>query len=471
MKSKHLLLCIAVVVCLAGPLRAQDEEDLWPLTKLVLQPAPAPRQALKYRLLPNAIDRKSGNAAVIYNRSCLSLAQLTTWREHEEWIDLPIEELPLDEAEKVLRRDRLILDQVALAATRDHCDWEILVDEQDPIAMLSPEITAMRGLTRLVVFQFRVQIAAGRLDEAIRTLQIGYAMGRHTAEAPTLVHGLVGIAICQIMSNEVELLIQQPEAPNMYWALTALPRPLVDMRQGIESEMNLLYQIFPELREVDDNRHGKAYWQNFSYRLAERLTGLAYIGRFDETWKSQLAMTALAIRGYPIARQSLIDRGRPVAEVEAMPVPQVVAIYTLDTYNELRDEQFKWLMVPYHETHGRMDKADQRLREGMQREIFPLASLFLPGNTVKSAVARNQRTIAMLRTIEAIRMFVADHNGRLPESLDDIQAVPIPLDPMTGKPFLYEKNGQTVVLKTPPPQEGWENSYARHFEIRFQKIP
>ena len=155
-----------------------------------------------------------------------------------------------------------------------------------------------------------------------------------------------------------------------------------------------------------------------------------------------------------------------------MPIPQVVAIYTLDTYNDLRDDQFKWLMVPYHEAREHARNSEQRLRDAREREIIPLASMLLPAlRAVNHAVARNGRSIALLRTIEAIRMDVAENGGRLPESLDAIRCVPVPLDPLTGEPFVYEKSGDMIVLKTPPPREGRDKNSARCFAIRFEKTP
>jgi len=53
--------------------------------------------------------------------------------------------------------------------------------------------------------------------------------------------------------------------------------------------------------------------------------------------------------------------------------------------------------------------------------------------------ARLDRNIALLRTVEAIRMFAADHSGQLPGSLTEITALPIPADPMTGKDFIYRR--------------------------------
>jgi hypothetical protein len=62
------------------------------------------------------------------------------------------------------------------------------------------------------------------------------------------------------------------------------------------------------------------------------------------------------------------------------------------------------------------------------------------------AEVRLDRKVAALRAVEALRLHVAAHDGRLPESLDQIKAVPVPADPMTGKPFEYRLDGESAVL-------------------------
>ena len=46
---------------------------------------------------------------------------------------------------------------------------------------------------------------------------------------------------------------------------------------------------------------------------------------------------------------------------------------------------------------------------------------------------RFERDIAMLRCLEAIRMYAAEHGGKLPRSLEDISSVPVPIDPLHGR--------------------------------------
>ncbi len=67
----------------------------------------------------------------------------------------------------------------------------------------------------------------------------------------------------------------------------------------------------------------------------------------------------------------------------------------------------------------------------------------------QSAVARNDREIAVLRTIEALRMYAAANEGRLPEKLSDL-TVPVPIDAVTGKPFEYQLRDDTAVIEGPP---------------------
>ena len=61
-------------------------------------------------------------------------------------------------------------------------------------------------------------------------------------------------------------------------------------------------------------------------------------------------------------------------------------------------------------------------------------------------VAEVDRRVAALRTVEAVRLHAASHEGRMPASLDAVDVVPVPLDPMTEKPFQYESDGHTATI-------------------------
>jgi hypothetical protein len=444
-----------------------DANDI-PVVKLKLPPAAEPRPALRHRLLPHFLDRRPGNAALMYNKVSLQLEERDTSELQEKlakWLDLPLNELPQDEAERELEAFETVLEAVNLATRREHCDWQLPLRETNPIALQLPELSKCREMGRILALQARLQIARGEFEGALHTLQTGFALGTHVAEGPTLVNALVGMAICRMMSDQVREFIQQPNSPNLYWALTGLPRPLIDLRKAAEVEMNFLYLMFPELQDVGDESRSVAYWRGFVDRILKE-TNKEY-GLKSPKLGFRPMFAALAIKGYPQARRALIREGRSPEEVDVMPVAEVIFRYSLQTYDELRDETFKGFSLPYSEAAAVMKRAEHYFEtEGRKREILPVASLLLPAvGAAKFVEARTDRDIALLRTIEALRMHVAGSEGKLPAALSEVTEVPVPLDPVTGKLFIYRLDGNRAELQAPAPPERPQTQYAKHFEI------
>ncbi len=54
------------------------------------------------------------------------------------------------------------------------------------------------------------------------------------------------------MLGRCEELIAQPGAPNLYWALSSLPSPVIDFRHEIDNERKLCENMIPELAEAAD---------------------------------------------------------------------------------------------------------------------------------------------------------------------------------------------------------------------------
>ena len=279
MKCTHVLSLItaAWLCCLPSLAAAQfiqavggapgksPAEEKVPTSNLVLQPAGEPREALKYRLLPPLLDRTPGNAAIPYGKLVLLVSEPNRAKKLEkaaDWLDLPLDKLPREEVRQTLVSFKNVVDDLDAAARRDHCDWELPFRQDNNWTMLLPELQPLRSLGRLVALKARLEIADRKFDEAIHTLQTGFALARHVGQGGTLIHGLVGIAIGQLMSARVQELVQQPGVPNLYWALTALPQPLIDLRPAVETEMNWIYLWLPALREIKGAKHDPAFWQH-----------------------------------------------------------------------------------------------------------------------------------------------------------------------------------------------------------------
>src|SRR5205807_1573600 len=57
-----------------------------------------------------------------------------------------------------------------------------------------------------------------------------------------------------IFADAILDFIEHPGAPNLYWALTALPRPLISVRKGDDFERGMMVWQFPDLADLDRAR-------------------------------------------------------------------------------------------------------------------------------------------------------------------------------------------------------------------------
>ncbi len=457
-----------------SPGAADDQTTM----QIVLYPAAEARPALKYQLLPPLPDRRPGNAAVWWNRIPAErngffnrlYADGGPWFQAEKWMEIPIGD-PREKAarEKLLANDigmfgpGGIFTDIERAARFESCDWEQPIHEGNYIAILLPEIQEARSYARLLSAKAHLEIAEGKYDEAVRTLQSGYAQARHVAQSQTLVSGLVGVTIESIMSWQVQQFVQQPDAPNLYWALSTLPRPLVDMRPGGEAESNMLYLQFPELRDLDKKKLSPDEWRELLIKVVGNVLQFSDNRTYPITRDPTTLVAITAIQGYPRAKQYLIENGRTVAEVEAMPVAQVILLYTVQVYNELSDEQFKWFFLPAAEGRRGQELAERQMAATVRaKEIIPVASLLLPASAAaKEAETRCEWAMAILRVFEAMRLHAAAHDGQWPDRLSDVTEVPIPKNPYDGGSFIYHREGNKAVLTA----ETGPNNWYRRYEI------
>ena len=445
-----LLSLLLATLCLLPPARADDGKKK--PKKLVLYPQPAPRPALKYQLLPSVRERKPGNAAVFYGKikaeqNCF-FGDEKLQDKLDSYLNVPLEELR--DAKEI---DRIPLRQLERGTLCEYCDFQIPIRE-DGFETLLPELQESRQYARYLYLIARKQIVQGKFDEAAETLKCGYAFGRHVGDNYTLVGGLIGNAIIGIMSDALEEFIQQPGAPNLYWALTYLPKPLIDLRQNMDGEIIALDATFPELLNVDEPIIDPGYWRHKYWETAKSLDKWS-----DSNTRDVPTMQFVrALRAYQIAKRALIERGMTVDVIEAMPVGQAILMATSRVFKEMQDESLRCYFLPYWEAEPLLDRAEKNLFRMKEQwaEPLPVGSGLLPATrAARTAFARLEQRIVFLRVIEALRLHGAANGGSLPKQLTDITVVPIPVDPVTGKPFSYELHGDTALLEaTPPPYSG-----------------
>lgn len=491
MKTVLSLICGGMLLVSVARLPAQDaappdDPNAPEAIALTVAAATEPRPALKYRLLPAPNERTPGNAAPYYYRAILHMNNIPKehWKLYEEksnvWLSSDLNSYPKEEVTKWLPSGAW-LSQLETAAYREHCDWDYRIQDlrgMETIGFLLQEIQDCRQLARLIQLKAHHEIMDGRPEDAFRTLRLGYQLARDVAQQPLLINALVGIAIAQMMNNELLVLTEHSEA-NYYWALASLPRPLIDLRPALQFEMNMPNQLFPFLKDAETAERTPEEWRRLMVEFIQAIPQMAS-GQSDVPtgWQGELFAVAVVAKLYPIAKDELIAGGMNSAEVEAMPVGQVVAIQTARSVEYAYHEVFKTSLLPYDEATRRMPKVMERLRtEGYLppetlsgRAGLPIAAILLPAvSNVLHAEVRMGRNRAALEAIEAIRMH-AGATGSLPKSLADVSIVPVPANPATGEPFAYALDSATgtATLEIPTMTGQQPRHDAKRYSIRLK---
>jgi hypothetical protein len=487
--------CLIIAACFALPAWAdvtyenvQDGDDEIRVARMTVSPAAEPVPALRHRLVARDIDLQAGNAAPYYYRALLDSTR-TMDRVRKEFGDefdtwyfgggdvIPIGNLPLDKVRKAVEMSNSpIRDYLRDAMLHRDCDWALDIESlrgPNVIAVLLPEFQESRELGRILSLQSRLATAEQRYEDAIEAIRMNYRLGRDVATGPLLVCGLIGIAIDGIANLTATELIAAPDSPNMYWALTELPQPAIDLRPATRFEMDFGPRMFPFIHHAETTDRSPQEWNRL---YAHAFRDLAKVGEGGISWRNDTAVAigaiGTAIVGYSHAKAQLIAQGMDSGRVEKMAVGQVMAIYTERMCQQFADDFQKLWYVPFSDMRKYDDELGARLRDagpfggGQHREVLPIAAQLLPAmQWARTAQVRLEREVAALRIIEALRMYAAEHGGGLPKTLDEITAVPVPPNPATGKPFAYRLDGQTAVLELP--NSDGLHSGNRRYEIQI----
>ncbi len=464
---------------LAPTVKEPAKPDEPAVVKLAIHPARPPAAALAYPLLPRFVELNAGNAVPLYLKAVAIAAERKDpadfWEKVDHWLETPLDKLPRSEIRQAINAHSSELKLINQATHREQCDWQPPVrDDPDVFGILLPEIQHLRTAGRLLALRARLEIAEGHPIEALKTLQTGYALARHTSDCPFLVSSLVGLSISASMDEQMLAIAQAPKSPNLYWSLTALPAPIIDLRNALGLEADSLFLAFPQLRDIEHAKHTPAEWDAILVRFAERWGEMSLwvtSHRFDLATSALMSARAMTLIGK--AKDDLVAAGRDRERVNSMPTSQIILLDTVMIYQQTRDDMFKWFNLPYWQARAGFLEADNRLKtEVRDREIIPLASLLMPAlQNVRRAMVKSERRIALLRVIEGLRFYAADHDGKLPDSLDAITEVPLPVDPVFGKPFAYRLVDGKATLDAPPPSgESWEMLGTR-YEITVAEKP
>src|SRR5580692_8980770 len=230
----------------ADPAPTKKSGDPW--HDLTVSPRAIERPLMKYRLMPAEYELHEGNAAPILLRLPWEQTQYFANEvpKLSEYLDLPLNspKFQVNEVFPFFRR-------IKSAAYRKTADWQYPIGDQPFGEIVLSDLQGGRvvvgyGLSAWI----RQRLAQGKVDQAREGIRVGLAVSRHYGRTPFVVTQLVCSAVDSILLARVGELISQPDSPNLYWALTQLPRPLIDLRPSIELEQRFLQMTIPGLDDL-----------------------------------------------------------------------------------------------------------------------------------------------------------------------------------------------------------------------------
>jgi hypothetical protein len=460
----RILLCFAAIAAFALPCRAEQTGFASEtLIRLNVMPAPAPKPALRYQLLPELKEMHPGNPIQHYMKTMMEQVFCfddEAFHRRKKLLTEPLKELPVQELPEY---GRYVLSQADRAARLDTPDWQILLDlRRDGINARLPDVFQLRPLARALTVRFRTEVALGQFDNAIRTAKTMFAMSRHLGDHPTFIGNLVGIAIANLAIGPLEEMLEQQWCPNLYWALTNLPSPLVCLEKGAQGERMWTTWVFHDL---DDS----------APMTRDRLEG--FIAQMDlllgggkppkqgtgpvRTWVDERTKDEGVVGA---ARARLVEHGLSEVRLCRFPADQVILRDEIREFEVRFDDAIKTVRLPVWQ----LEASGALTKPAPKPTLF--AEFFLPAVAqVRWAQARLDQRIALLRHVEALRLYAAEHNCALPAKLSEIP-VPLPDDPVTGKPFRYQVIGTTAHLHgSPPPGMAKETAFNVHYELTIHQ--
>ena len=459
----------AALVLFVPALGAQ--ESIVPVV-LKLHPAATPSPAMKHYLLPQARELQPGNAAVFYQRAhspewFRSLDRIPLFSKMHEWVGaVPIGQLPEKDVRQLLQLTG-VFKELDVAARCESCDWQMHIRLKDEgVGLVLPDMHGFRQMSQMLAIKARMELQDGQSEPALRTLQTGFAFGRHVGDCPIVINALVGMAMSQTMLGVVEDFVQRPGAPNLYWALRDLPEPFIDLRRPLQGDRLAVDAWWPDIRKA----LGEPKFKPLPlHTLRTSLDKAVAFTRYEQR-VSAATMVALI---HPRAMSHFRALGHSQEELDGLPVTQVVLMYSLSQWDHWYDAVYRWHNVPYWQARAGLKKAAQEREEMLRHHrdnSFLLEHLLPASEPIFFQKARLQRRIAGLQCVEAIRAYAAANQGTLPATLADIRGVPVPHDPVTGKSFEYTVESATARLRGPaPPGEVHSERSVLLYELSIAK--
>ena len=256
------------------------------------------------------------------------------------------------------------------------------------INAMMPNVQLHRELMWVLQHRIRVELAENRFEDAMRSLQTGLRISKDVGESPSLIQILVGVAMQAINLKEVEEWVSRPGSPNLYWALSALPRPFLDPRPGVEGEAFFFETMFPNLKEFEkgplsETRANELLGNVFKdiSRLGGGLDPMPDTGTLEKIAQT-VGLPLLVATQYPAAKAFLLADGMPADVVARTPPAQAVALKSIRLVRQMQDDMRKGFLLPYRPGRAEFEK---QFRDMKAAEVKSCGRRPVPNHLARAA--------------------------------------------------------------------------------------
>jgi hypothetical protein len=430
-----------------------------------VEPMAEAKPAFKNCLLPELRELNPGNAAQDYLKCFMEQRAFFFGKQavadRARYQTMPLAELA---GLKLDGYGGSALRQADWAARLNTVDWQTLERVQEGgIAVLPAELGPIQNLALALNVRFRAAVAQRQYADAIRAARTMFALARHLGEHHSELGSLVGLGVAHLGVSTLAEMVQQPGCPNIYWSLTDLPSPLVDLHKGGLGGCAL---VAAELRPLcDDACMTEAELEAFLGRIAGLINfAREQAGHSPRNLRARLAGRVNDPEHVSAARRRLVEAGLAPDFVQKIAPLQLVLLDEKLDHQIRRDERLKRMAVPLWQ----LDLASDGEARSSDRDTL-FADLLPRIGKLRQAQGMLEQEIALLRHVEALRLHAAEHSGTLPSTLSEI-AVPLPDDPFTGKPFDYVVEGATGHLRGRGPRDGGDRARSGlHYEVTLRE--
>ena len=241
--------------------------------ELTIYPAKNGELEQKYQLIVKAEDQIDEDAVPLYEKAIKSIPKDFNQEQIREWLKLPVEQLPQEQGEQILQKYLEPLKLMVRAARCKKCNWPEWTPENEPV-----DLGGYRKLAYILGLWARLEISREGYEGAAIAIRTGLGLAGHLGQGPTIIQGLVGMAVGGVMCKEVEQFVQRKDSPNLYQTLADMPRPFIDIEKAIENEKKVgLGSVKNELlREQFEQQMASSIDRTrmISKRLVNNLNGL-----------------------------------------------------------------------------------------------------------------------------------------------------------------------------------------------------